>query len=373
MNLFEHNLLRLLRVALGNEAPTSSLPNDVLWQEVFSSAVKQGVVNIAYDGLQLLMDAHPGESFGFDTEEMELFRYKWIGYGLSAENTYQRYVKTIEELAKLYHDNGFRMVLFKGYSLSRYYPIPSHRPIGDIDIAILDEEGKWCQRQADELFQKKLGINVSKARNTHHSSFTFKGLKVENHYEFSSLYRAGTKAKEFERVLQSVCCEGGVDSVEGNIIHASPTFNALFLMWHLSSHFCGSFITIRQLCDYMLFLEKEYEKIDWTLVREVFKKYGLEHFARVIDGILVHNLKAKRSIYDDGVTYPEMEERVLQDVFQAQEYKSRKDRLLRYPRFAWKYRLVRDSSWVDSLVSSIIIHMFHKDDLKLESFSGISQ
>ena len=353
MNQTELVLIQLIQIALGNEGMKTSLPNDVSWQEVFDLSVKQGVVNIAYDGLQLLMDANPEKSFGFDTLEMETLRYKWIGYGLSAEMPYQQYVETIAELAQLYRSHGFRMVLFKGYALSRYYPTPSHRPVGDIDIAILDEAGRWCQREADELFRKELGI--------------FNGLKVENHYEFSITYMKGKKLREFEEMLQSVCCGEGLETMNGSLFMASPTFNALFLMWHLSSHCCSSCITLRQLCDYMVFMEHDYEKVDWTFVRKIFKDYGLEKFARVIDGVLVNSLKARKNIYNDGVRFPDLEVRVIKDIFGGKEYKTRTERIIRYPRFAWKFKLVRKSSRMQLVISSIKIHLFHKEDLLVKS------
>ena len=362
-------LFQLLRVALGNEGTDTSLPNDVSWQDVFDLSVKQGVVNVAYDGLQMLMNANPEKTFGFDTPEMEVLRYKWIGYGMTAENAYQQYVSTLKELAQLYQSQGFQLVLFKGYALSRYYPFPSHRPVGDIDIAVLNAMGEWSQRQADEKFRKELGLPVEKAKNTHHSKYLFRGLSVENHYEFSSTYRSDKKSKEFEALLQSLCLENGIESTEEGIIFAPPTFNALFLMWHLASHFCSSYISLRQLCDYMLFLEHDYKKVDWVYVKKIFREYGLAEFAQVVDGILVQYLHAKRSIYGDGVCLKDIETRVVEDIFNAKEYKfeSKIVRLLRYPQFSWKYRLVRDRSWFSLLYNSIQIHLFHKKDLIKES------
>ena len=360
-------LLQLLRVALGNEGTDASLPNDVSWQEVFNLSVKQGVVNVAYDGLQMLVDANPEKTFGFDSPEMETLRYKWIGYGLSAEGTYQHYVETISDLAQLYKSRGFRMVLFKGYALSRYYPNPHHRSVGDIDIAILDESGEWCQREADGIFRREFGIHVEKAKNTHHSKYMFRGLSVENHYEFSNTYMKKGKSKKFEEILQLVCRDEGMETINESLFLASPTFNALFLMWHLSSHFCGSCITLRQLCDYMVFMEHDYEKIDWSFVRKVFKDYELEKFARVIDGVLVNSLKARKNIYNDGIRFSDLEERVIKDIFEGREYKTWIERIIRYPRFAWKFKLVRNNSWVQLVISSIKIHLFHKEDLLVKS------
>ena len=138
-------------------------------------------------------------------------------------------------------------------------------------------------------------------------------------------------------------------------------------MWHLSSHFCSSCITLRQLCDYMVFIGHDYEKVDWTFVRKIFKDYGLEKFARVIDGVLVNSLKARKNIYNDGIRFPDLEARVINDIFHGKEYKTRIERIIRYPRFAWKFKLVSKNSWIQLVISSIKIHLFHKEDLLVKS------
>lgn len=367
MSKAEIVLLQLLKVSLGNERCDILLPNDVFWQEVFELSIKQGVVNIAYDGLQSLMDANPEEAFGFDSPELENLKYKWIGYGMNAEVVYQRYVGTIISLAELYQSLGFQMFLFKGYSLSLNYPVPSHRPVGDIDIAVINSEGRLCQRQADVML-KKVGIEVFKSKNEHHSCFSYRGVNVENHYEFSNIYRAGRKVKEFERILQTVCfdVDSGKSPING-ILFATPTFNALFLMWHLARHFCSSNITIRQLCDFWMFLEHDYEKIDWEYVRMVYHDFGLYKFARVIDGTLDRYFHAKKHIFNDGIHFSELESRLMEDVFHPREYDSIVSRLLRYPRFSWKFKLVHDKSWISLFFNSLYLYLFHKGDRIVES------
>lgn len=367
MSKAEIVLLQLLRVSLGNERSDVLLPNDVFWQEVFELSVKQGVVNIAYDGLQSLLDANPEETFGFDSSELENLKYKWIGYGMSAELSYQRYVNTISALAELYQSLGLQMLLFKGYSLALNYPVPSHRPVGDIDIVVINSEGELCQRQAD-LLLKKLGIDVLKSRTDHHSCFPFRGVTVENHYEFSNIYRAGRKGKEFEKILQAVCFDAdyGKSSING-IFFTTATFNALFLMWHLARHFCGSYISIRQLCDFWLFLEQDYEKVNWKYVKKVYHDYGLYKFARVIDGTLDRYFHAKKHIFNDGIHFSELEFRLMDDIYHPKEYDSMISRLLRYPRFSWKFKLVHDKSWISLFFNSLYLYLFHKEDRALES------
>lgn len=57
------------------------------------------------------------------------------------------------DLARLYANNGIRMMVVKGYGLSLDWPVPNHRPVGDLDIYNF---GKW--KEADVLVAKECCI-----------------------------------------------------------------------------------------------------------------------------------------------------------------------------------------------------------------------
>lgn len=357
-------LLYLLRVALGKENKDYSLPNDVDWHEIFVLSIKQGIVNIVYDGLQKLIDDYGIVSYGFDSPNLESLRYKWIGYGLCADKNYRHYIDVISELADFYNRHECKMILLKGYGLSVYYPFPSHRPTGDIDIAVITKEGEYVQRRADEILQKELGLIVTKSNLGHHSHFKFQNQLVENHYEFSNTYMGGEKSQKFENLLQSICIEGLHETIIGcsSIYLPSPTFNALFLMWHLATHFRNSQISLRQLCDWGLFLQKEYYNIDWELVKQTYYEQRMDKFAQVVDGILVDYLGMEKCVYGELKSVDSSVKKILDDVFSPYQHSSFLQRICRYPQVKWKYGLFY-SHWIRPLVHSAIIHLFCKDDL----------
>jgi len=65
---------------------------------------------------------------------------------ISGKAEYGQYVGAIVSLAKEYSSAGIDTMLLKGYGLSLNWPVPEHRPVGDIDTYHF---GKW--RKADEL------------------------------------------------------------------------------------------------------------------------------------------------------------------------------------------------------------------------------
>ena len=149
-------LFKLLRIALGNEKDFS-LPLSVNWKEVIDLSFEQGVAAIAVDGLQRLYDAVEGSSSSnaslgssgssslvsslstLDSPELEDLKYEWFGEVMNAEQDYEAHRSAISHLVHFYESQGVKMMLLKGYGLSLNYPIPSHRPVGDIDIYLLDE------------------------------------------------------------------------------------------------------------------------------------------------------------------------------------------------------------------------------------------
>lgn len=61
------------------------------------------------------------------------------------------------------------MMVLKGYGLSKNYPVPNHRPCGDMDIYLFGD-----QEKADKLIAEELGIKIDNSHH-HHTVFQFQG------------------------------------------------------------------------------------------------------------------------------------------------------------------------------------------------------
>lgn len=358
-------LFKLLRISLSKE-DDFSLPDDVNWEEVFELSIRQEVVNIAYDGLQKILESNSGKILSFDSPKLEALRYKWIGYGMLAEQKYESYSRVVADLAHLYSKHGFQILLLKGYGLSLYYPIPSHRTTGDIDVSVMKQDKKVenAQIEADKIFQNDLGMIVTKSKRGHHSHFTFHGILVENHYEYSNTYFGSIKARKFESILQSLAKSDRQEiKLYGQTIYLpSPTFNALFLIWHMSTHFCAARISLRQLCDWKQFLSFEYENVDWSLVNNVLKECGLKQFADMVN----KNIRRYFGFNLDGdgfIDESEVDARFIDDIFSTNEYKSSLSRIIRFPSFEWKFKMVYHSHWFLVMNRSLFLHLFHEKDM----------
>ena len=133
------------------------------WDEVMEIASKQGVVSLCLESLESL----PKENRPAKQTLLNL-----IGITTQQEAQYSLQLKVLRKLSDYFHKNDITPILLKGYSLSLNYPVPNHRPSGDIDLFLSDG------RRADELI-KALGIEV-KQNEEKHSTFSFNGIHVEN-------------------------------------------------------------------------------------------------------------------------------------------------------------------------------------------------
>lgn len=278
MNCTSETLLKLLRIALGHESD-SSIPSGIDWRELITLSYKHGISAIAVDGFLKIYDRN-SES-GIDKPEYENLKYEWLGNSLLAEQTYSEQKSAIVKLANFYKNQEVKMLLLKGYGLSLNYPVPIHRPVGDIDIYNF---GLWDL--ADQMVEKRLGIKVDRSHE-HHTVFIFDGFAVENHYDIVNTKLAKSSvvidAKLKQLAEQSHECEDG-------FYLPSSDFNAIFLIRHLGQHMAGDRATLRQLLDWGLFIDKHSDEINWKFISGYWKEMGIAEFAKCINSICVEHL-----------------------------------------------------------------------------------
>ena len=125
----------------------------------------------------------------------------------------------------------------EGYGLSLNYPIPNHRPCGDIDIWLFEDvimpngdiKRISAQQKADNLLREHFQIPIDNDKH-HHTVFYIDGVMVENHYDFFNIY-AHRSNREIEAQLQKLILDEmePVEIDDTKIFLPSPDFHALFL------------------------------------------------------------------------------------------------------------------------------------------------
>ena len=254
--------LRIIRVALGHETDLSLMVAN--WQELFSLSIKQGVAAIVLDGINRCFEKGINLDVDFN------IKMEWIELVYKMEQRYQLYEKNIRELAAFYQKHGVKMMVLKGYGLSRDYPIPCHRPWGDIDIYLFGE-----QEKADQLINEELGIEVNNSHH-HHTVFKFQGETVENHYDFLNVHVRRSN-KRIEAKLKKIAHTNVRENTE-NFILPSVEFNAIYLLRHCAGHFASTEMTVRQVLDWGFFMEKHHNEINWSEFLTYVRQEGMFRF-----------------------------------------------------------------------------------------------
>ena len=304
----EKMLLDLLRVALTEHtqraaSPTLSLFEEVdetAWRQCFGLAKKHGVMALAWDGVQHL----PQQLF-----PPKSVKINWALQVADYETKYERYVKTLVQLTEFYAKHGIGLVQMKGVGLSSYYPRPSHREGGDIDIytysldhsVMSDAEANHL---ADQLMMDQ-GIEVE-TEHPKHSVFFYHGVPIENHHFFLN-EKEIPYAKAMGEYLHRVCEPRKVALLDGayEVNIPSPAFNQVFVPFHAMQHWSAG-LCLHHLCDCAVIAQKQGLVVTSEAIDPHFKR-ALAVFAEFARRFL--------GVGEAGEYSEELFEMVMADVF----------------------------------------------------------
>ena len=250
---FEHMLFALLKGSLNNTAVEqeefeSASAQD--WEQCCAIAAKQGVLALAWEGVQTLP---------LDLQPPKQLKFKWAMSVDKYEARHRRYCQTVQELQQLYKESGIVAVQMKGVGFSAGYNQPHHREGGDIDIFTFSADtAKMSHREANSLADKlmqQMG-NPVEMHGYKHSNFYFKGIPVENHKYFLNVQINRKFLGGLNDILHEVLEPQVAELYNGEykILVPSPTFNTLFISCHAFQHY-GSGIALHHLYDWATILK----------------------------------------------------------------------------------------------------------------------
>lgn len=177
----------------------------------------------------------------------------------------------IDELDK----NDIDCLLFKGFIVRQYYPLPELRTFGDIDFVIRKEDRAKC----DDLM-KSLGYEprddwepvYSYAKGTEYYEIHTDVMEIDvsDKADYMSYY-----SHIWEHVQPSTVVE------KPHVLEFTPEFHFLYLLTHIAKHISGSGAGIRMYLDIAFFIKHFGGSIDWQWIREELKELRFEEFANM--------------------------------------------------------------------------------------------
>lgn len=350
----QHELLfELLRCAMFGTNPASINFEELTysdWREIYATAVKQGVLALAFEGVKRL----PKES----QPPFEI-KIQW-GYNVEyAARRYEARTQALQKLARILGRHGMDTMVIKGYGMSLYYPTPSHRHFGDIDIYLFDRFDEAIQTLRNE------GLKIDDSYYRHYE-FLFDGVNVECHRLFVET-RINDVNERIEQELQALAAESGHDEECPEIRLPSPDFNALYLSRHSSWHFARESISLRDLCDWTLFLTRDASRIDTDAFMRRIRENRLEKFVSIMTDICCEHLGLQCTL-PVAEHYPDLCKRVLDDILSF-------DNMLKYSKFKplhkmavksgirlkrkWCYDEIGPDRFYENTIHSVCNYMLH--------------
>lgn len=336
------------------------------WRDVMTLAERQGVLAIAVDGLQSLMEAHKGEfqAIKENPAEWQIWLLENIGQLTQCEVMNHQQKKVIAELSEMWSMEGIRMMVFKGQANAALYPKPEHRAVGDIDCWLFGAAEK-----GDEI-AKTHGADVSFDW-YRHSKIAYKGETIENHRVMSHT-RGSEKKQNMEDELRLMLNPTDLSMIDGcgKAKMPSPQFNACFLTYHGLHHFTSEGLRMKQILDWAMFLQKEQDKVDWSQYNDFCKRYKLDRFASVMNFIASEYLGVQLNNSDikvDGT----FAEKIIQSTLYDDDYlfnSGKSDWTVRWllvknmlTRDKWKYRDIAQLNVWMQLWKNVTGFILYKD------------
>ena len=249
----EQMLFALLKGSLNNTAAETEVfanASAQVWEQCCAIASKQGVLALAWEGVQTLP---------LELQPPKQLKFKWAMRVEKYEARHRRYCETVQELQQFYKGHGIVAVQMKGVGFSAGYNQPHHREGGDIDIFTYSADcSKMSHREANSLADKlmeQMGNSVE-MHGYKHSNFYFKGIPVENHKYFLNVQVNRKFLGGLNDLLREVLEPQVAELYNGEykIIVPSPTFNTLFISCHAFQHY-GSGIALHHLYDWATILK----------------------------------------------------------------------------------------------------------------------
>lgn len=304
------------------------------WEALFREAVAQGVVGLAYDRLG-----------AYRPPRAVVLR--WAATVAQMERRYRRYSLALRHLQEFYASHDIPCLVLKGHTLAQLWPVPDHRPVGDIDIYLYGR-----QREADQLMAREKGITIDTGHH-HHTVFPFEGEMVENHYDFLNVH-SHRSTPPIEARLKALASAGDL-----------PLLHLLFVCRHAAIHFAANSLTLRQALDWAFLARTVRDEATWRAFYADARRMGMTPFVATLNALCTHCLGFPPATFPLTPAFNErLLRRTVEDILHPLPLGVGKrdlpyllHRLRLWPRMLWKHRMVYTDSPLSTFLHGLWAHL----------------
>jgi len=235
----ESEFVELLHSSLGTDEAKGMQFSQDEWNHFYELARKHSILGVMFRNIDSL-PAGNGPSLAIYA--------KWALILETIRKANARFDKRSADLTKLLSESGFRSCILKGQGTALYYPDPTVRQCGDIDVWV---EGSRRQILA---FLKEKGYKVSGVVYHHCEAHIFDDVKVEVHFRPSFMNSPLLNARLQKFFKSSRDAQFSNYLPEHGFYVPETDFATIYSTVHIFRHLFHEGIGLRQIIDlyYML-------------------------------------------------------------------------------------------------------------------------
>ena len=313
----EKELFALLRLGLAITTTEEENLSDFImltadrWVRIGDLARKQGVLGIMLDGIDKL----EATRYGLTRELTAAQKLEWIGDVLQIEHRNRQQVVVMNDLAYKWKRQGCRVMVMKGQANGVFYPKPEHRNPGDIDCYLFENYARGNDIARQE------GANVDESWYKH-SVINYKGETFENHQYFVHT-RDGKRGKRLnqELVEQLKGKSEEIRVIPGTVVEMPPVqWTAMFLTYHACAHFISEGLRLKQILDWVMFLNVHQSDVNWEAFYAFCDRNHLRVFADAMNTIAVKYLGIKVKSENFGFKESPYADKIMHSALYDEDY-----------------------------------------------------
>lgn len=256
--------LTLLEAALHERVP-ENLPETIDWPEVYALARQHRVGGLLLDTVLALEAPPPDALLG-----------PWQEHAMMTLLQQTQFVDLLHTVLAAFDQASLKVIVIKGVALKLLYPNPDMRTMSDADLLVAPE----AFEESQALLQAQGFVrNEQDSTDAVYVCDHPVGLRVELHQRLFDKKQQGFLAKLDERTLFDMAKAERMAVYGGEAWLYPPTEHALFMLLHMAKHMIVTGFGLRQVGDFLLFVERYDARMDWTAFWQTCGTLSLERFA----------------------------------------------------------------------------------------------
>lgn len=286
MDVTTRNLLRLLRAGVFGKQEQLEPLSASKWNRLYQLSVMHGITALVSDGLQVCSG-----QFFLQMPQSQLDR--WQQSVKAVEQQGQRLNLQLSELSRLFADQHWRHLLFKGQALATYYPQPLHRTSGDIDLyfpneTLAEAADDWAESNGTDQEETSAG----------NLKYYWRGVTVEHHHQmghfsFVPLNRALRHIikQELDSSAPAYVVVNGM-----RIETVQPSLSLLLILVRITHYLLTDGIALKQLADLAVLLNSRKALPESERINGWLEKLRLTNLARLIGELVAQTMDVEREV-----------------------------------------------------------------------------